>query len=412
MNLKEAAHRLGVHYQTAYKWVRSGDLAAVRVGGRYDISVAAIERCQARKEALVDSLAPPRPQIAGALSRDDVLEELEATATDPILERGYAARLVTRRGAETIGESCIAIGFERGRLAFAEVADENPAQAAFVGSAYLLFRPPGATSGNPLSAFSQGRIVRLGHVPQDLLRAEVPPEFRQHLARFPVQSLLSVPVFSDGTLTGALSFTRGRAGQPYSDEDEAYALELSSRFGTLIETAMDGEAAVRLRQAIVERLSALVNATWTGTPPTTTALDHLLDACDKDRTLPAAILGPDRAIVAVNRSFAAARNELRETIPGSTTFSHTHPGDSWADELNFRQLVTGTLDFGDMPSRRVLPDGTTLPFYSHRAAVRAPDASVRYLVTVARQLRCAPSDFPAASYAHTSSDPATALTQV
>jgi glycerate-2-kinase len=27
VNLKQAAARLGVHYQTAYRWVRSGDLA-------------------------------------------------------------------------------------------------------------------------------------------------------------------------------------------------------------------------------------------------------------------------------------------------------------------------------------------------------------------------------------------------
>jgi len=44
MNLKAAAHELGVHYQTAYKWVRSGALTAVRIGGRYEISEAAIQQ--------------------------------------------------------------------------------------------------------------------------------------------------------------------------------------------------------------------------------------------------------------------------------------------------------------------------------------------------------------------------------
>ena len=39
MNLKTAALRLGVHYQTAYRWVRSGQLVAVKVGAGYEISL-------------------------------------------------------------------------------------------------------------------------------------------------------------------------------------------------------------------------------------------------------------------------------------------------------------------------------------------------------------------------------------
>jgi MerR family transcriptional regulator, light-induced transcriptional regulator len=35
IELAEAADRLGVHYQTAYRWVREGRLPAVRVRGRY-----------------------------------------------------------------------------------------------------------------------------------------------------------------------------------------------------------------------------------------------------------------------------------------------------------------------------------------------------------------------------------------
>lgn len=37
LTLDEAAQALGVHYQTAYKWVRAGSLPAVRVAGSYRI---------------------------------------------------------------------------------------------------------------------------------------------------------------------------------------------------------------------------------------------------------------------------------------------------------------------------------------------------------------------------------------
>ncbi len=37
MNLQEAADRLGVHYQTAYRWVREGRLTAMKVGASYEV---------------------------------------------------------------------------------------------------------------------------------------------------------------------------------------------------------------------------------------------------------------------------------------------------------------------------------------------------------------------------------------
>ena len=60
MNLKQAAARLGVHYQTAYRWVRSGDLAAVRVGARYEVSDAAIHRFLATRQSVLRQAVPQR----------------------------------------------------------------------------------------------------------------------------------------------------------------------------------------------------------------------------------------------------------------------------------------------------------------------------------------------------------------
>ena len=70
MNLKTAALRLGVHYQTAYRWVRSGQLVAVKVGAGYEISEAAVARLQAQRaatERMPEGAAP-----SGRASRDRV----------------------------------------------------------------------------------------------------------------------------------------------------------------------------------------------------------------------------------------------------------------------------------------------------------------------------------------------------
>ena len=44
MNLQQAADQLGVHYQTVYRWVREGRLAASKVGATYEVHDADVER--------------------------------------------------------------------------------------------------------------------------------------------------------------------------------------------------------------------------------------------------------------------------------------------------------------------------------------------------------------------------------
>jgi excisionase family DNA binding protein len=49
LGLQEVADELGVHYQTAYRWVRSGRLPAALVDGRYEVTPAALARFAARR---------------------------------------------------------------------------------------------------------------------------------------------------------------------------------------------------------------------------------------------------------------------------------------------------------------------------------------------------------------------------
>ena len=57
VTLHEAAHRLGVHYQTAYRWVRRGELPAVKVAGTYVVDGDALAAFAA---ARAEPAAPPR----------------------------------------------------------------------------------------------------------------------------------------------------------------------------------------------------------------------------------------------------------------------------------------------------------------------------------------------------------------
>jgi excisionase family DNA binding protein len=58
LELQRAADELGVHYQTAYRWVRTGKLPAQLVGGRYRVTQADISDMAQRRAA---PKAPPPP---------------------------------------------------------------------------------------------------------------------------------------------------------------------------------------------------------------------------------------------------------------------------------------------------------------------------------------------------------------
>lgn len=60
MDLREAAEQLGVHYMTAYGWVRSGRLRAVKRGRTYHVSSVDLERLI---EARQRPLPPPRRRV-------------------------------------------------------------------------------------------------------------------------------------------------------------------------------------------------------------------------------------------------------------------------------------------------------------------------------------------------------------
>jgi excisionase family DNA binding protein len=59
MQLREAADALGVHYQTAYAWVRQGTLPARKTGRGYDVNDDDVSALAERRA----SGTPPRPEV-------------------------------------------------------------------------------------------------------------------------------------------------------------------------------------------------------------------------------------------------------------------------------------------------------------------------------------------------------------
>ncbi len=71
LTLGEAAAELGVHYQTAYRWVRQGALRAVKVSGVYEVDRSAVSDLAARRAA-----PSPPPVTRRVRSWDPFVERL------------------------------------------------------------------------------------------------------------------------------------------------------------------------------------------------------------------------------------------------------------------------------------------------------------------------------------------------
>lgn len=75
IDLQAAARRLGVHYQTAYRWVREGRLSAVRVRGRYELGTDDVDAFARQRDAPVPATAR-RGRREWARSADRLLHAL------------------------------------------------------------------------------------------------------------------------------------------------------------------------------------------------------------------------------------------------------------------------------------------------------------------------------------------------
>lgn len=97
LSLHEAADRLGVHYMTVYRWVRTGRIPAHREGVEWRVDAADVEQARARGRAPRAASGPQRPRSrTAAASRlrsrlvagDEpgawaVLEEVQAAGGSP-----------------------------------------------------------------------------------------------------------------------------------------------------------------------------------------------------------------------------------------------------------------------------------------------------------------------------------------
>jgi excisionase family DNA binding protein len=348
MNLKEAARRLGVHYQTAYRWVRSGDLVAVRVGSRYEVSEAAIERLRAQRRAIAS------PPIETELRVDDGLEaELAKMADGPVLDVEQAVAHLARRIAETTGDLCVvaALSETRDRVEAATCFEPDSLRLpVLAGAIAATMRMRAPDEGPVMRTVFEGNQLFVPHVPQELFRAWLPPEFHQQFDDVCIFGMVAAPMIHDGIAAGGVALMREHPEHPFTSEDADRVDRLAMLAGDVVLSARQDRAARALLAAVLVDARAQVVATG---------------RLDPERALgpsgdPVAVHDADDRVLAMTPAYTAIADRVRSR---STA-----------------RIVSGELDFA---SDVCLDEAGT--FVVHHAGVRALDATLLGIITVVRR---------------------------
>jgi excisionase family DNA binding protein len=370
VNLKSAARELGVHYQTAYRYVRSGDLVAVRVGPGYEISEAAVTVLKARLAAR-DVAAHQGPH-GEAHTMLTVEQELATLTESCMLTAQPVFDLVTRWLATNVGDMAALHLFSEDGVWLQAMSsfDLDPARRAVVEAFHMSTMIRVADAFGPTHAL-EGRTVAVHHVSvTDAIRF-LPARFKEHADRLMVQSFVSAPVKSaQGTVRGVLSAARFVGGRPYTEQEVGWIEGLAAGIAKAVERVERFSAAWVARDSLFESLEQLFKLE--PSLQIEAVSDVVLDLLDDE--LAEAVFGPDRRLVAANEAFLSrfglSEATAGEVVVGDGSMTACPPED--VDAI-WTRLLSGASDFINTDSGECVdwPDGLRI----HWAVVRRPDAT-------------------------------------
>ena len=176
VGLVEAAELLGVHYMTAYRYVRTGVLPAERHNGRWTVSTAAIDAFRAGSDASPTGTpargrrAPHRERLKARMLASD------AAGAWAVVERALASGTTPKDAiVGLIGPALreIGDGWERGEITVGEEHAASAVASRLVGRLGPMLSRRGRARGTVVLAGAPGEQHTLSMVMlSDLLRAE------------------------------------------------------------------------------------------------------------------------------------------------------------------------------------------------------------------------------------------------
>jgi excisionase family DNA binding protein/PAS domain S-box-containing protein len=372
VNLKQAARRLGVHYQTAYKLVRSGKLAAVAVGGRYEISEAALERYVAERQAM--RRAPARSHAKPAPPSSDPFAAAHAALDAIALSGTTVMELVADALVAELGDLAVARELSHDGQWFlpAVVRHADPARRATV-TATLGEAAAEVHGSRVLQSVANGATVLKALVPQDCVRSRVDPEAVQYFEHAGIHSMIVAPATHAGEVLGLVAVTRDEPGRPYTRAHIEVVERAAHIVGAAVARARLAAESWNRRRALVAALSSLLDAGASGPSVHTVVANGPVAefVCDaKGRVL--------AANVAAGRLLEVTANEL----VGRTLVDLLEPSEREPHVALLERLLRGEFAYAD----RSVSSSTVRQLATRLAVVRDAHTQPRAIVAIFHEL--------------------------
>lgn len=179
VNLKQAAHRLGVHYMTVYHYVRQGRLEAFREGTRWLVPWTAIERLRCERagaaQGVQAGLPGPGPYVDWAARLHAcLLAGDEASAWRVVRSALAAGHPLTFCYAEMLSGALAMLGarWAAGEISVADQYVATAVASRIVARLGALCRRPGRSRGTVVFGAPSGELHALPiSIAADLVRA-------------------------------------------------------------------------------------------------------------------------------------------------------------------------------------------------------------------------------------------------
>jgi GAF domain-containing protein len=164
-------------------------------------------------------------QLAVGSLRERVLADARLLSGESTRQRRVVLDRIAETLAQEVGDTCCIALLEHGRLNPVALGHRDQAARRLLTS---LVRLPLGMSAIPAATIVMvtQRPMRTDAMPLPVMLSMF-PRLSPYVRRYPVESMLSLPLRGEPKAVGAMGFVRHEQGRPYTQDDQAFLMELA-----------------------------------------------------------------------------------------------------------------------------------------------------------------------------------------
>jgi GAF domain-containing protein len=164
-------------------------------------------------------------QLAVGPLRERILADASQLSAQSTREQRELLDRIADTLAQEVGDTCCIALLEHGRLNPVALGHRDAAARRLLTS---LVRLPLGMSAIPAATIVMvtQRPMRTEAMPMPVMLSMF-PRLSPYVRRYPIQSMLSLPLRADPKAVGALGFVRHEKGNPYTQDDQDFLMELA-----------------------------------------------------------------------------------------------------------------------------------------------------------------------------------------